>query len=45
MQTTINLQDPFTYSVIPLIIAINIFVIVTCYLIFTRKTKEKNEII
>lgn len=41
MQTSVNLQEPFTYSIIPLIISISIVVIITCYLIFTRKTKEQ----
>lgn len=41
MQTSINLQEPFTYSVIPLMITIILIVIVTCYLIYIIKTKEK----
>lgn len=41
MQTSINLQEPFTYSVIPLIISICIIVILTSYLIYTKKIKEK----
>ena len=41
MQTSINLQEPFTYSVIPLIIVISLVVLGTCYLIYSKKTKEK----
>lgn len=46
MQTSINLQEPFTYSLIPLIIAINvvIIIIITCYLIITRKSKNQLKI-
>ena len=33
MQTSINLQGPFTYSIVPLIIVITLVVIETCYLI------------
>ena len=41
MQTSINLQAPFTYSVIPLIVTICLNIILTCYLIYTKKIKEK----
>lgn len=44
MQTSINLQEPFTYSVIPLIIASCLVVITTCYLILSRKRKTKDNI-
>ena len=47
MQTSINLQEPFIYSIIPLIIAIGLIVIETLYLIHLKKKKiieEKNEI-
>ena len=40
MQTFINLQEPFTYSVIPMVIFIIIIVILTCYLLFFKKKKE-----
>lgn len=41
MQTSINLQEPFTYSLIPLIITICLVLPITCYLIYLRKAKEK----
>lgn len=41
MQTSINLQEPFTYSVIPLVIASFLVILITLYLIFSRKRKEK----
>ena len=41
MQTSINLQEPFTYSIIPLIIVICLAVIETWYFIYSKKTKEK----
>lgn len=41
MQTTINLQQPFTYSIIPLIIAIIVIIAMTCYLIYLYKQKVK----
>ena len=44
MQTTINLQELFTYSPIPLIIVILVFLIFTVYLIYLRKTKETKKI-
>ena len=43
MQTTINLQEPFTYSLIPLIITIVFIIGLTIYLICSKKTK--NEVI
>jgi len=43
MQTTINLQEPFTYSMIPLIVAIDLILILTVYLIYSKKTKKKSE--
>lgn len=45
MQTSINLQEPFTYSIIPLIITLCLTVTITCYLIYTRKKKEKVKVI
>lgn len=45
MQTSINLQEPFTYSIIPLIITLCLTVTITCYLIYTRKKKEKVKVL
>ena len=42
MQTSINLQEPFAYSIIPVIITICLTLIETYYLIHTKKKKEKN---
>ena len=44
MQTSINLQEPFTYSIIPVIITICLTLIETWYLIYSRKKKEKNSV-
>ena len=44
MQTSINLQEPFAYSIIPVIITICLTLIETYYLIYTKKKKEKNRI-
>lgn len=49
MQTSIKLQEPFTYSIIPLIIVSILVIFLTLYLIHLRKgnkklRKEKNEI-
>ena len=44
MQTSINLQEPFAYSIIPVIIAICLTLIVTYYLIYSRKKKEKYKV-
>ena len=41
MQTSINLQEPFTYSIIPLIIIIVLVILETCYLISLRKKNKK----
>jgi len=41
MQTSINLQEPFTYSLIPLIIVIGLVVLETYYFIHSGKKKEK----
>lgn len=41
MQTSINLQEPFNYTIIYLLIAIILFVALTCYLIYILKIKEK----
>lgn len=44
MQTSINLQEPFAYSIIPLIIIMGLILIETCYLICSRKKKEVNSV-
>ncbi len=49
MQTSINLQEPFTYSIIPLLFSICVVIAMTWYLMHSKKTKkkikeEKNEI-
>ena len=44
MQTSINLQEPFAYSIIPVIIAICLTLIVTYYLIYSRRKKEKYKV-
>ena len=44
MQTSINLQEPFAYSIIPVIIIICLTFIETCYLIYLRKKKNKSKI-
>ena len=44
MQTSINLQEPFTYSVIPIIITTCLTIIETYYLIYSRRKKEKHNV-
>lgn len=44
MQTSINLQAPFTYSIIPLIIVIGLIGLETWYFINSRKIKEKTKV-
>ena len=44
MQTSINLQEPFAYSIIPVIIAICLTLILTYYLIYSRRKKEKYKV-
>ena len=44
MQTSINLQGPFTYSIVPLIIVITLVVIETCYLMYLKKNKKELKI-
>lgn len=41
MRTTINLQEPFTYSFIPLIITFLLIIGFTIYIILFKKVKEK----
>ena len=41
MRTTINLQEPFTYSFIPLIITFLLIMGFTIYIIPSKKVKEK----
>lgn len=43
MRTSINLQEPFTYSIIPLIIAIVLIILLTIYFILSKK-KSKDKI-
>lgn len=40
MRTTINLQEPFTYSFIPLIITFLLIIGFTIYVIFLKKAKD-----
>ncbi len=44
MQTTINLQEPFTYSLIPLVIIIVCIIIATIYLLNLKNSKKEIEI-
>lgn len=44
MQTSINLQEPFAYSIIPVIITICLTLIETYYLIYSRKKKRKDRV-
>lgn len=44
MQTTINLQEPFTYSIIPLVIIIVCIIIATIYLLNLKNSKKEIEI-
>ena len=41
MQTTVNLQEPFTYSLIPLIITILLIIGITIYIILSKKAKQE----
>ncbi len=41
MQTSVNLQESFTYSIIPLVVSICIIVMISVYLIYT-KVRSKN---
>ena len=41
MQTSINIQDPYTYSVLPLIITICLITMLTVYLIYLKIRKKK----
>ena len=41
MQTSIKLQELFTYSLIPLIISICLIIILTVYLIYSKKNKKE----
>ena len=40
MQTSINLQEPFAYSIVPVIIVISLILIETYYLINSKKKKR-----
>lgn len=41
MQTSINLQENFSYSPVPLIIAIFVVLMLTIYIIYIKKLKQK----
>lgn len=41
MQTSVNLQEPFSYSTIPLIVTIILIIALTLYLIYLKKEKDK----
>ena len=41
MRTTINLQEPFTYSFLPLIITFLLIIGFTIYIILSKKPKDK----
>jgi len=41
MQTSINLREPFTYSIIPLMIILIVIAIIIFYLIYTNKKRKK----
>ena len=44
MQTTVSLQDPYTYTIIPLILTLCLTMASTFYLLLTRKKIDKNEV-
>lgn len=44
MHTTIDLQEPFTYSILPLILIITIVIALTIYFIYLKKKKGKNNV-
>ena len=44
MQTSINLQEPFAYSIIPVIITICLTLIETYYIIYSRKKERKDRV-
>ena len=44
MKTSVNLQEPFTYSVIPLIIVIVLIIGLSLYFIITRKSKTQKKL-
>lgn len=44
MQTSINLQEPFTYSIIPLIGTIILIIAITCYFIYLKRVKAKEKV-
>ena len=43
MQTSIKLQEPFTYSIIPIIIIICFIIFLIFYLIYLKKQSKKHE--
>lgn len=44
MKTSVNLQEPFAYSVIPIIIVLILIILLTLYFIISWKLKKKNKI-
>ena len=44
MQTSIKLQELFTYSLIPLIISSCLIIILTVYLIYSKKNKKETNL-
>ena len=45
MQTTIKLQEPFRYSIVPLVMVLASIIAITCYWFYLKKKKEKNTIL
>ena len=43
MQTSINLQEPFTYSIIPLLFSICVVIAMTWYLMYTKNTNKRRK--
>jgi hypothetical protein len=41
MQTSVELQEPFTYSIIPIVIIICFILAIMCYLIYLKKQKKE----
>lgn len=39
MQTTVNLQDPFSYSIFPILLVIALLLVLTIYFIMRSKKK------
>lgn len=43
MQTTVNLQDPFSYSIFPILLVIALLLVLTIYFIMRSKKNNKQE--